>query len=130
MQLQPKVTDEVHFDPSVINTMSSIGSPINQGSASSLYLKAREIVLTGGGRRWRLFRSFVVQGVRDSGLECFMQIYHRPSVSAVFDHVQFSHVAIARFNELYQDAPKLENALSCFSAIRRCQSTCGEEPAA
>src|ERR1035441_9535 len=31
MQLQQKVADVVRFDPSVMNTMSSIGSPTNQG---------------------------------------------------------------------------------------------------
>jgi HAE1 family hydrophobic/amphiphilic exporter-1 len=31
MQLQQKVADVVRFDPSVMNTMSSIGNPINQG---------------------------------------------------------------------------------------------------
>ena len=31
MQLQQKVADVVRHDPNVMNTMSSIGSPINQG---------------------------------------------------------------------------------------------------
>src|SRR5260370_3631469 len=31
MQLQQKVADVVRFDPSVMNTFSTIGSPINQG---------------------------------------------------------------------------------------------------
>jgi len=110
MQLQQRVSDVVRHDPNVVNTMSAIGNPINQGRIF-FRLKDRK------DRVHQMSATEVIQSLRPKvsqipGLNVFMQIPPTIRIGGSLTKSQYQYTLQSPdTNELYEAAPKLENAL-------------------
>jgi HAE1 family hydrophobic/amphiphilic exporter-1 len=107
MQLQQKVADVVRFDPSVINTMSSIGSPINQGR---IFFRLKD-------KKDRVNQMSAMEVI--PGLNVFMQIPPTIRIGGSLTKSQYQYTLQSPdTTELYQDAPKLESALRALPQLQ------------
>ncbi len=94
MQLQQQVTDVIRFDPNVMSTMSSIGSPINQGR---IFFRLKD----KKDRVNHMSAMEVIQELRPKvsqipGLNVFMQIPPTIRIGGSLDQVSISvHTAVA-----------------------------------
>jgi HAE1 family hydrophobic/amphiphilic exporter-1 len=110
MQLQQRVADVVRHDPNVVNTMSAIGSPINQGRIF-FRLKNRK------DRVNHMTATDVIQSLRPKvsqipGLNVFIQIPPTIRIGGSLTKSQYQYtLQTPDTNELYEAAPKLEAAL-------------------
>jgi HAE1 family hydrophobic/amphiphilic exporter-1 len=110
MQLQQRVADVVRHDPNVVNTMSAIGNPINQGRIF-FRLKNRK------DRVNQMTATEVLQSLRPKvsqipGLNVFMQIPPTIRIGGSLTKSQYQYtLQTPDTNELYEAAPKLEAAL-------------------
>src|SRR5215469_4490574 len=110
MQLQQRVADVVRHDPNVVNTMSAIGNPINQGRIF-FRLKSRK------DRVNHMTATDVIQSLRPKvsqipGLNVFIQIPPTIRIGGSLTKSQYQYtLQTPDTNELYEAAPKLEAAL-------------------
>ena len=117
MELQQKVADVVRFDPSVMNTMSSIGSPINQGR---IFFRLKD----KKDRVNHMSATEVIQELRPKvsqipGLNVFMQIPPTIRIGGSLTKSQYQYTLQSPDTaELYQDAPKLEAALRALPQLQ------------
>ncbi len=117
MQLQQQVADVVRHDPSVMNTMSSIGSPINQGR---IFFRLKD----KKDRVNQMSASEVIQQLRPKlsripGLNVFLQIPPIIRVGGSLTKSQYQYTLQSPdTTSLYRDAPKLEEALRALPQIQ------------
>ena len=117
MQLQQKVADVVRYDPSVMNTMSSIGSPINQGR---IFFRLKD----KKDRVNHMSAMEVIQELRPKvsqipGRECVYADSADHPYRRISDQVAVSvHAAIARHHGALPGAPKLESALRALPQLQ------------
>jgi len=117
MQLQQKVADVVRFDPSVLNTMSSIGSPINQGR---IFFRLKE----KKNRVNHMSALEVIQELRPKvsqipGLNVYLQIPPTIRIGGSLTKSQYQYTLQSPDTaELYQNAPKLESALRALPQLQ------------
>ena len=109
-QLQQKVADVVRFDPNVMNIMSSMGSPTNQGR---MFFRLKD----KKDRVNQMSATQVIQALRPKvsqipGLNVFMQIPPTIRIGGSLTKSQYQYTLQSPdTTQLYQDAPKLESAL-------------------
>src|SRR6201993_1110033 len=117
MQLQQRVADVVRHDPNVVNTMSAIGNPINQGRIF-FRLKNRK------DRVNQMTATDVIQSLRPEvsqipGLNVFMQIPPTIRIGGSLTKSQYQYTLQSPdTNELYENAPKLESALRALPELQ------------
>jgi HAE1 family hydrophobic/amphiphilic exporter-1 len=117
MQLQQKVADVVRTDPSVLNTMSSIGSPINQGR---IFFRLKD----KKDRVNQMSAMQVIQELRPKvsqipGLNVFMQIPPTIRIGGSLTKSQYQYTLQSPdTTELYENAPKLESALRALPQLQ------------
>jgi len=117
MQLQQKVADVVRTDPNVMNLMSSIGSPINQGR---MFFRLKD----KKDRVNQMTAMDVIQELRPKvsqipGLNVFMQIPPTIRIGGTLTKSQYQYTLQSPdTTELYQDAPKLESALRALPQLQ------------
>ena len=117
MQLQQKVADVVRFDPNVMNIMSSIGNPINQGR---IFFRLKD----KKDRVNHMSAMEVIQELRPKvsqipGLNVFMQIPPTIRIGGSLTKSQYQYTLQSPdTTELYQDAPKLESALRALPQLQ------------
>ena len=117
MQLQQKVADVVRFDPSVMNTMSSIGNPINQGR---IFFRLKD----KKDRVNHMSALEVIQELRPKvsqipGLNVFLQIPPTIRIGGSLTKSQYQYTLQSPDTaQLYQDAPKLESALRALPQLQ------------
>jgi len=110
MQLQQKVAAVVGSDPNVMNLMSSIGNPINQGR---MFFRLKD----KKDRVNHMSATDVIQELRPKvsqipGLNVFMQIPPTIRIGGSLTKSQYQYTLQSPdTTQLYQDAPKLESAL-------------------
>jgi HAE1 family hydrophobic/amphiphilic exporter-1 len=110
LQLQQRVANVVRADPNVLNLMSAIGSPINQGR---MFFRLKD----KKDRVNQMSAMEVIQELRPKvsqipGLNVFMQIPPTIRIGGTLTKSQYQYTLQSPDTaELYQDAPKLENAL-------------------
>jgi HAE1 family hydrophobic/amphiphilic exporter-1 len=116
-ELQQKVADVVRSDPSVMNTMSSIGQPINQGR---IFFRLKD----KKDRVNHMSAVDVIQELRPKvsqipGLNVFMQVPPTIRIGGSLTKSQYQYALQSPDTaQLYQDAPKLEAALRAFPEIQ------------
>ncbi len=116
-ELQQKVADVVRSDPNVMNIMSSIGSPINQGRIF-FRLKDKQ------DRVNHMSAVEVIQELRPKvsqipGLNVFMQVPPTIRIGGSLTKSQYQYALQSPDTaQLYQDAPKLEAALRALPEIQ------------
>ncbi len=116
-ELQQKVADVVRSDPSVMNIMSSIGQPINQGRMF-FRLKDKQ------DRVNHMSAVEVIQELRPKvsqipGLNVFMQVPPTIRIGGSLTKSQYQYALQSPDTaQLYQDAPKLEAALRALPEIQ------------
>jgi len=117
MQLQQKVADVVHADPNVMNIMSSIGSPINQGR---IFFRLKD----KKDRVNQMTAMDVIQELRPKvsqipGLNVFMQIPPTIRIGGTLTKSQYQYTLQSPDTaELYRDAPKVESALRALPQLQ------------
>jgi HAE1 family hydrophobic/amphiphilic exporter-1 len=117
MQLQQQVADVVRFDPNVMNTMSSIGNPINQGR---MFFRLKD----KKDRVNHMSAMQVIQELRPKvsqvpGLNVFMQIPPTIRIGGSLTKSQYQYTLQSPdTTELYRDAPKLESALRALPQLQ------------
>src|SRR5690242_7327083 len=117
MRLQQEVANLVRSDPNVVNMMSSIGSPINQGRIF-FRLKDRK------DRVNQMTAMEVIQELRPKvsqipGLNVFMQVPPTIRIGGSLTKSQYQYTLQSPdTTQLYQDAPKLENALRALPELQ------------
>ena len=117
MQLQQKVANLVRQDPNVVNMMSSIGSPINQGRIF-FRLKDRK------DRVNQMSATEVIQELRPKvsqipGLNVFMQIPPTIRIGGALTKSQYQYtLQTPDTTALYEDGPKLEAALRALPQLQ------------
>jgi HAE1 family hydrophobic/amphiphilic exporter-1 len=117
MQLQQRVADVVRFDPNVMNTMSSLGSPTNQGR---MFFRLKD----KKDRVNHMSAMQVIQELRPKvsqipGLNVFMQIPPTIRIGGTLTKSQYQYTMQSPdTTELYQDAPKLERALRALPQLQ------------
>jgi HAE1 family hydrophobic/amphiphilic exporter-1 len=117
MQLQQKVANLVREDPNVVNMMSSIGSPINQGRIF-FRLKDRK------DRVNQMSATEVIQELRPKvsqipGLNVFMQIPPTIRIGGALTKSQYQYTLQTPDTiALYEDGPKLEAALRALPQLQ------------
>jgi hydrophobic/amphiphilic exporter-1 (mainly G- bacteria), HAE1 family len=117
MELQQKVADVVRSDPSVMNTMSSIGSPINQGR---IFFRLKD----KKDRVNRMSATEVIQELRPKmsqipGINVFMQVPPTIRIGGSLTKSQYQYALQSPdTDQLYQDAPKLESALRALPQLQ------------
>ena len=124
MQLQQKVADVVRYDPSVMNTMSSIGSPINQGR---IFFRLKD----KKDRVNQMSAMEVIQELRPKVSQIpGPQRVHADSADhphrRIFDQVAISvHSAIARYRRALPGCAQSSKPLSArFRNCRTSPATC------
>ena len=117
MQLQQKVADVVRIDPNVMNTMSSIGSPINQGRIFFRLKDKKDRVNQMGATE--VIQELTPEGVANPGLNVFMQIPPTIRIGGSLTKSQYQYTLQSPdTTELYQNAPKLESALRALPQLQ------------
>ena len=117
MQLQQRVAQVVRADPNVMNLMSSIGNPINQGR---MFFRLKD----KKDRVNHMSATEVIQELRPKvsqipGLNVFMQIPPTIRIGGTLTKSQYQYtVQTPDTTELYQDAPKLEAALRALPQLQ------------
>jgi HAE1 family hydrophobic/amphiphilic exporter-1 len=117
MQIQQKVADVVRHDPSVLNTMSSIGSPINQGR---IFFRLKD----KKNRVNQMSATEVLQELRPKvanipGVNVFMQIPPTIRIGGSLTKSQYQYTLQSPdTDELYASAPKLEAALRALPQLQ------------
>src|ERR1019366_8060266 len=117
MQLQQRVADVVRFDPNVMNTMSSLGNPTNQGR---MFFRLKD----KKDRVNHMSAMQVIQELRPKvsqipGLNVFMQIPPTIRIGGNLTKSQYQYTMQSPdTTELYQDAPKLESALRALPQLQ------------
>jgi hydrophobic/amphiphilic exporter-1 (mainly G- bacteria), HAE1 family len=117
MQIQQKVADVVRHDPSVLNTMSSIGSPINQGR---IFFRLKDKT----NRVNQMSATEVLQELRPKvanipGVNVFMQIPPTIRIGGSLTKSQYQYTLQSPdTDELYASAPKLEAALRALPQLQ------------
>jgi HAE1 family hydrophobic/amphiphilic exporter-1 len=110
MQLQQRVANVVRSDPNVLNLMSSIGSPINQGR---MFFRLKD----KKDRVSHMSATEIIQELRPKvsqipGLNVFMQVPPTIRIGGTLTKSQYQYTLQSPDTvQLYQDAPKLESAL-------------------
>ncbi len=109
-QLQQKVAGVVRSDPNVMNTMSAIGNPINQGR---IFFRLKD----KKDRVNHMSATEVIQEFRPKmaaipGINVFMQVPPTIRIGGSLTKSQYQYALQSpNTTELYQSAPKLEAAL-------------------
>jgi len=117
MQLQQQVAKVVRTDPNVLNVMSAIGSPINQGRIFFRLKDKRDRVN-------RMTAMDVIQELRPKvsqipGINVFMQIPPTIRIGGTLTKSQYQYTLQSPDTaELYQSAPKLESALRALPELQ------------
>jgi HAE1 family hydrophobic/amphiphilic exporter-1 len=117
MKLQQKVADVVRHDPSVMNTMSSIGNPINQGR---IFFRLKD----KKDRVDRMSAMEVIQELRPKlanipGINVFLQVPPTIRIGGSLTKSQYQYtLQTPDTNQLYRDAPKLEAALRALPQLQ------------
>jgi hydrophobic/amphiphilic exporter-1 (mainly G- bacteria), HAE1 family len=117
MQLQQKVADVVRHDPSVMNTMSSIGQPINQGR---IFFRLKD----KKDRVNHMSATEVIQELRPKlsnipGINAFMQVPPTIRIGGSLTKSQYQYtLQTPDTAQLYRDGPKLEAALRALPQIQ------------
>jgi len=117
MQLQQNVAEVVRTDPNVLNVMSAIGSPINQGR---LFFRLKD----KKDRVNRMTAMDVIQELRPKvsqipGINVFMQIPPTIRIGGTLTKSQYQYTLQSPDTaELYQAAPKLESALRALPELQ------------
>src|SRR5581483_1744124 len=110
MRLQQEVANTVRKDPNVLNMMSSIGSPINQGR---IFFRLKD----KKDRVNHMSATEIIQELRPKvaqipGINAFMQIPPLIRIGGVLTKSQYQYtLQTPDTKELYEAAPKLEAAL-------------------
>jgi HAE1 family hydrophobic/amphiphilic exporter-1 len=110
MKLQQQVAEVVRHDPSVLNTMSSIGQPTNQGR---IFFRLKD----KDKRVNHMSATQVIQELRPkmaqiAGINVFMQVPPTIRIGGSLTKSQYQYTLQSPdTKELYADAPKLEAAL-------------------
>jgi HAE1 family hydrophobic/amphiphilic exporter-1 len=116
-ELQQKVADVVRSDPSVQNTMSSIGQPINQGR---IFFRLKD----KKNRVNQMSAMEVIQELRPKvsqipGLNVFLQVPPTIRIGGSLTKSQYQYALQSPdTTQLYQDAPKLEAALRALPQLQ------------
>jgi hydrophobic/amphiphilic exporter-1 (mainly G- bacteria), HAE1 family len=109
-QLQQKVARVIQKDPNVLNTMSLIGQPVNQGR---IFFRLKDVK----DRVHHISAMQVIQEMRPKvaqipGVMVFMQVPPPIRIGGNLTKSQYQYALQSpNTGELYQDAPKLEAAL-------------------
>jgi HAE1 family hydrophobic/amphiphilic exporter-1 len=109
-QLQQKVADVVRHDPSVLNTMSSLGQPINQGR---IFFRLKD----KKDRVNQMSATEVIQELRPkmaqiAGINVYLQVPPTIRIGGSLTKSQYQYtLQTPDTKELYEDGPKLEAAL-------------------
>ena len=110
MQLQQKVAGVVRSDPNVLNTMSSIGQPINQGRVFFRLKDPKDRVN-------HMTATQVLQELRPKlaqipGINVFLQVPPTIRIGGALTKSQYQYtLQTPDTTALYQDGPKLEGEL-------------------
>ncbi len=116
-ELQQKVADVVRSDPSVMNTMSSIGSPINQGR---IFFRLKD----KKDRVNHMSAMEVIQELRPKvsqipGLNVFLQVPPTIRIGGSLTKSQYQYALQSPDTaQLYEDAPKFEAALRALPQLQ------------
>jgi len=116
-ELQQKVANVVRADPSVMNTMSSIGQPINQGR---IFFRLKD----KKDRVNQMSAMEVIQELRPKvsqipGLNVFLQVPPTIRIGGSLTKSQYQYALQSPDTaQLYQDAPKLEAALRALPQLQ------------
>jgi len=117
MQLQQQVAKVVRTDPNVLNVMSAIGSPINQGR---IFFRLKD----KKDRVNRMTAMDVIQELRPKvsqipGINVFMQIPPTIRIGGTLTKSQYQYTLQSPDTAgLYQSAPKLESALRALPELQ------------
>jgi hydrophobic/amphiphilic exporter-1 (mainly G- bacteria), HAE1 family len=117
MQLQQRVADVVRSDTSVLNTMSAIGNPINQGR---IFFRLKD----KKDRVNHMSAAEVIQELRPKvsqipGLNVFMQVPPTIRIGGSLTKSQYQYTLQSPdTTELYEEAPKLESALRALPQLQ------------
>ena len=117
MQLQQKVANVVRSDPNVLNLMSSIGNPINQGR---MFFRLKD----KKDRVNHMSATEIIQELRPKvsqipGLNVFMQIPPTIRIGGSLTKSQYQYTLQSPDTvQLYEDAPKLESALRALPQLQ------------
>ena len=117
MRLQQRVADVVRSDPSVLNTMSAIGNPINQGR---IFFRLKD----KKDRVNHISATQVIQELRPKvsqipGMNVFMQVPPTIRIGGSLTKSQYQYTLQSPdTTELYEEAPKLESALRALPQLQ------------
>ena len=117
MALQQQVASVVQHDPNVMNIMSSLGSPINQGR---MFFRLKD----KKDRVNHMTAMQVIQELRPKvsqipGLNVFMQIPPTIRIGGTLTKSQYQYALQSPdTTELYENAPKLESALRALPQLQ------------
>jgi hydrophobic/amphiphilic exporter-1 (mainly G- bacteria), HAE1 family len=117
MKLQQQVADVVRHDPSVMNTMSSIGQPINQGR---IFFRLKD----KKDRVNQMSATEVIQELRPKlanipGINAFMQVPPLIRIGGNLTKSQYQYtLQTPDTTDLYQQGPKLEAALRALPQLQ------------
>jgi len=117
MQLQQEAADVVRSDPNVMNLMSAIGNPINQGR---MFFRLKD----KKDRVNRMSATEIIQELRPkvsqiAGLNVFMQIPPTIRIGGSLTKSQYQYTLQSPdTTELYSDAPKLESTIRALPQLQ------------